>query len=80
MGIGRSLCYSFHFICMRFAVEVAFFFPLNSTGRFTFMERLALTYVPFNEYIPFYRKRLFPSCNKKGKSVFSLNKCSIKTH
>ena len=68
------LCHSFNFINMRFVVKVIFlgtyFSLLNSTTRFTFMERLVqnfitsflpLTYVSLDELIIFFllQKKIF---------------------
>ena len=45
MGICGSLCHSFNFANMRFAVKVIFFPYFNSTKRFTYMESLLQNFV-----------------------------------
>ena len=69
MSTCRSLCHSFNFENMRLAVDVILFFLLNSTERFTFMERLfqnfiisffTLTYVSLDEKFLFTKNNFIP--------------------
>ena len=80
MGICRSLCHSFNFLNMIFRIKVIFF-PITFCkkmyfhGKFVteFYSFFILTYVPLDEYVPFYRKQFSPSFNKTGMlQVFAL--------